>query len=563
MRAAGRLAGILGGNTRESMPMSNTSPTVTNLSAATGEDLRPTLPPEGERGRVDLVADVSRGPEADLTAFVRRRVRQVSVLFLVGYTVFLAREMFAPHRVLVHLDLVGFLLVIPLQAALVALMYSSWPENYRRVRAAEWVGLGTLWAFLGVNQFLCLSNPEATRSLLTSESGEMQVLVGNTWLLPWMVLIIGYSVVVPNPTRRAFALAVLTALVPIAVTAAAVLANGQLAWADTGLLFAQYVIWGSVGVWFAVYGAHQSGRLRQQAYEAKRFGQYRLTRRLGGGGMGDVYLAEHLLLRRPSVIKVVRGDRAKNPAVLQRFEREVRILATLTHWNTVEVFDYGHTADGLFYYVMEYLPGLDLDELVKRHGRLPPGRVVHLLRQVCGALAEAHAAGLIHRDVKPGNVMVCRRGGVADVVKLLDFGLVRGNEPAEPTSAAKLTVEGSVLGTPHFMSPEQAAGKPTDARSDIYSLGATAYFLLCGKTPFDGGAMEVIAAHMLQHPVPLASVCPDLPLELSQVVARCMAKKPEERFATVAELEAALAGCSCATEWGTEQAAAWWGTRIV
>ncbi len=224
------------------------------------------------------------------------------------------------------------------------------------------------------------------------------------------------------------------------------------------------------------------------------------------------------------------------------------------------MFDYGHTADGTFYYVMEYLPGLDLEQLVTRHGALPPGRVVHLLRQLCAALNEAHAAGLIHRDVKPSNVMVCSRGGVPDVAKLLDFGLVQGNEDAT-ASGPKLTIEGTVLGTPHFMSPEQAAGKPTDPRSDLYSLGATAYFLLCGKPPFAGGVMEVIAAQLLQMPLPLASVNSAVPLDLSELVMRCMAKKPDERFRTVADLDAALAACCCVSEWGQEHAAAWWATK--
>ncbi|MBA4062883.1 MAG: serine/threonine protein kinase [Isosphaera sp.] len=395
-----------------------------------------------------------------------------------------------------------------------------------------------------------------------STSGQMQVLVANTWLLPWMVLIIGYSVVVPSPTRRAFAVAVLIALVPVVVTAGAVAVNPGLDWADTPMLFTTDVIWGAIGVWFAAYGAHQSGTLRRQAAEARRFGQYRLTRRLGGGGMGDVYLAEHLLLRRPSVVKVVRADRAKTPAVRKRFEREVQILATLTHWNVVQVFDHGHTADGTFYYVMEYLPGLDLEKLVALHGRLPPGRVVHLLRQVCGALAEAHAAGLIHRDVKPANVMVCRRGGVPDVAKLLDFGLVleRGGGAG---SGPRLTVDGSILGTPHFMSPEQAAGLATDPRGDIYSVGATAYYLLCGAPPFAGTAMQVIAAHLHQTPPPPAAVHPDVPVDLSDVVARCLAKTPADRYQSVAELDAALAACCCATAWCAADAAGWWRDRAV
>lgn len=548
--------------------MPDTSPTITTDTSPPGEsavlleDAGPTRAPGSGRGPVDLVADSTLPPEPEFAALVRRRVRQVSALFLVGYCIFLARELASPDRGAVRLPLVGFLIVIPLQLGLVGLLYSPWPNSFRRIRTAEWFGLGLLCTFLGSNQFQFLANPVATRAIRESASGEMQVLVANTWLLPWMVLLIGYAVVVPNPTRRALVIAVITALVPIVVTAAAVAANPELDWADTPMLFATYVIWGAIGVWFAAYGSHQSGMLRQQVHEAKRFGQYRLTRKLGAGGMGEVYLAEHLLLRRPSVIKVVRADRAKNPAVLKRFEREVQILATLTHWNTVEVFDYGHTADGTFYYVMEYLPGLDLDELVRVHGALPPGRVVHLLRQLCGALAEAHAAGLIHRDIKPGNVMVCRRGGVPDVAKLLDFGLVHEAETG-PGSGPKLTVEGTLLGTPHFMSPEQAAGKGTDARSDIYSLGATAYFLLCGRPPFAGNMMEVIAAHLLQQPLPLASVCPEVPVDVSAVVMRCLAKTPDQRFATVAELDAALAACCCAGEWGTGHAADWWKGKPV
>jgi serine/threonine-protein kinase len=235
-------------------------------------------------------------------------------------------------------------------------------------------------------------------------------------------------------------------------------------------------------------------------------------------------------------------------------------MARLTHWNTVEIYDYGHGDDGTFYYVMEYLPGLDLDELVRQYGPLQPGRVVYLLRQLCAALNEAHTAGLIHRDVKPSNVMVCRRGGVRDVAKLLDFGLVQGDE-SETTAGKKLTVEGTVLGTPHFMSPEQAAGKPTDCRSDIYSLGATAYFLLCGKPPFHTGRiMEIIAAHLMTPPPPLATVNPTVPADLEAIIMRCLLKKPEERFRTVAELDAALAGCCSATAWGNEQATEWWAT---
>ena len=186
--------------------------------------------------------------------------------------------------------------------------------------------------------------------------------------------------------------------------------------------------------------------------------------------MGEVYLAEHVLLRRPCALKLIRPERAGDPKNLRRFEREVQATATLTHPNTVQVYDYGHTDDGTFYYVMEYLPGLTLEELVKRHGPLPPARAIHFLRQVCGALEEAHAVGLIHRDIKPGNVIVCERGGVHDVAKLLDFGLVLS--PVSEADGEKLTQDGAIAGTPAYMSPEQAGGQDdVDARSDIYSLG--------------------------------------------------------------------------------------------
>src|SRR5262249_46580892 len=212
-----------------------------------------------------------------------------------------------------------------------------------------------------------------------------------------------------------------------------------------------------------------------------------------------------------------------------------------------------YTADGTFYYGRESRPGLNLDELAKRHGPLPAARVVHLLRQLCAALNEAHAAGLIHRDVKPSNVMVCRRGGVFDVAKLLDFGLVQAVESAphsDSDPSGRITREGVVLGTPSFMSPEQAAGKSLDGRSDVYSLGATAYFLLTGKPVFvKDTPLEVIAAHLLERPRALRAVNAEIPEDVESVVLRCLAKDPLDRFATVTELDTHLRGCECAGEW--------------
>jgi serine/threonine-protein kinase len=286
-------------------------------------------------------------------------------------------------------------------------------------------------------------------------------------------------------------------------------------------------------------------------------GHYRLKKKLGAGGMGEVYLAEHLLLRRPCAIKMIRPEQAGDPKLLKRFEREVRTMATLTHANTVEIYDYGHAQCGSFYYVMEYLPGWSLEELVARHGPLPAARVVHLLRQVCGALREAHSIGLVHRDIKASNLIVCERGKVYDVAKLLDFGLVKhhtieGND-------TRLTQQGVLSGTPAYMSPEQAMGlSDVDARSDIYSLGAVAYYLLTGAVPFERATtMQVLTAHARDPVRPLTQVNTDVPADLEQVILRCLEKEPDRRYQDAESLEQALAACASAGRWSQEQARAW------
>jgi serine/threonine-protein kinase len=273
--------------------------------------------------------------------------------------------------------------------------------------------------------------------------------------------------------------------------------------------------------------------------------------------MGQVFLAEHVLLRRPCALKLIAPERAGDANTLQRFEREVHETAKLTHPNTVQVFDYGHTEGGTFYYVMEYLPGLNLEELVWRGGPLPAARAVHLLRQVCGALREAHAKGLIHRDIKPRNLIVCEeRGGMHDVAKLLDFGLVRAPHAGPDTS--DLTAD-RVVGTLAYMAPEQARGEKVDGRADLYALGGTAYFLLTGRPPFEGrSAVEVLAAHQHKAPEPLTACRPDLPAQLEAVVLRCLAKDPGQRYADARALDGALEGCRLSPPWGEQEAAQWW-----
>src|SRR5262249_43727165 len=210
-----------------------------------------------------------------------------------------------------------------------------------------------------------------------------------------------------------------------------------------------------LGAVIAVMSCSRIEILHRQAGEARKLGQYVLKEKLGEGGMGEGYRAQHVLLRRPCALKGIRPQPPRDPKHPRRLEREGPATATLTHPNTVQVYDYGHTEDGTFYYVMEYLPGSTLEALVNQAGPLPPARAIHFLRQICGALAEAHARGLIHRDIKPGNVMICERGGIPDVAKLLDFGLVV--PPAGGPDGDKLTQDGTGAGTPAYLSPEHPA----------------------------------------------------------------------------------------------------------
>jgi serine/threonine protein kinase len=318
-----------------------------------------------------------------------------------------------------------------------------------------------------------------------------------------------------------------------------------------------HLIMMTVGAASSLYGTHVINTLRVEAFKARQMGQYHLKERLGAGGMGEVYLAEHRLLKRPCAIKVIRPGSQADPAAIERFEREVRTTAKLSHWNTVNIFDYGRTDDGTFFYVMEYLRGLSLSELVQRHGPLPPSRAIHLLRQTCRALHEAHTSGLVHRDVKPANVFAARLGGVCDVAKLLDFGLVRHTADNQDL---QLSQDGTFSGSPLYMAPEQgrAAHEP-DARSDIYSLGATAYYMLTGRPPFEGrNVVQVLLAHAHNPIVPPSRIRPDIPTDLEQVILRCLSKQPDERFADALTLEEALARCHDSARWTDAEAARWW-----
>ncbi len=380
----------------------------------------------------------------------------------------------------------------------------------------------------------------------------------------WLLLIFTYALMIPAQCwKRATAVITLMVIAPLALEAW-MLATNELCQMATnagpGYLLNQVLMLG-VGAVIAIVGMRTMRSLRSEVFQARQLGAYQLKRLLGRGGMGDVYLAEHHMIRRPCAIKVIPPDRAGDPRALARFEREVQAIAGLSHWNSVDVYDYGRAEDGAFYYVMEYLPGWSLQQLVDQYGPLPPERAIYLLRQTCDALAEAHGKGLIHRDLKPANIFSAERGGIYDVAKLLDFGLAK---PVLRSRDAQATLDGGITGTPLYMSPEQAHGdQDPDRRSDIYSLGAVAYFLVTGRPPFlSERPLEVIVAHASKAVEPPSRFNPEVPEDLERVILKCLAKDPAERYQTVQELRAALDACRDAGRWDARQAEAWWQQRV-
>ena len=373
-----------------------------------------------------------------------------------------------------------------------------------------------------------------------------------------MALIVGVSTLIPETPRRNASLVGILVVAALALTAALGLTDAAYT-PHLGVMLAVMSFWMTLAATIGIFGSYKLAELRQQVQEAQELGQYRLIRRIGAGNMGEVHLAEHLLLRQPCAIKLIRPDRAADAATLARFEQEVRATSQLNHWNTVRIYDYGYTDDGTFYYVMEYLPGWTLQDLVQEHGALPPARAIHLMRQVCAALREAHGMGLVHRDIKPANIVTCTRGGVSDLVKLLDFGLVRRADARE----SLITAPGMLAGTPAYMSPEQAGGEMgLDARSDIYSLGAVGYYLATGEPPFvRTTSMHVLIAHINDVPRPPRELRPQLPSDLEAVLLRCLAKDPRDRFQDAASLECALQACAAAGAWSDVEAAEWWRTQ--
>lgn len=328
----------------------------------------------------------------------------------------------------------------------------------------------------------------------------------------------------------------------------------------------------------------EAAEARAEAQEARRaareLGSYRLVACLGRGGMGEVWKAEHRLLAREAAIKLIKADASGETSqeMRERFRREAETLANLRSRNTIELFDYGVSEDGTFYFVMELLDGMDLESLVTGFGPQPPARVIALLCQACSSLAEAHEAGLVHRDVKPANLFICRAADELDLVKVLDFGLVRAAAGTLPGVSIDisgdtlpdlsfhgpggLTRAGGLMGTPAYMAPEQALGHAVDHRADLYSLGCVAFWLLTGRLVFDHeNPMRLMLSHVNESPPDVRSVTEAfIPEELARLIQACLEKSPSDRPSSAREIGKALRAITIPAEhvWTAEDAQGWW-----
>ena len=432
-------------------------------------------------------------------------------------------------------------------------------------RALRWLDAGALTLTC-----VCLASVGAVLGLgpvdFVEDPGQA-LLIGQ---LGCTCIILARAVLVPSSAARTLWLGV-AALIPhvaastyVALTADNLLAPPaleQLTRSDVALgIVVNSVAWSGVAIAISTVGSGVIYGLRAEADRIKRLGQYTLEVKIGEGGMGSVYRARHAMLRRPTAIKLLPPEKAGEDSI-RRFEREVQLTARLSHPSTIAIFDYGRTPEGVFYYAMEYLEGLNLEELVDREGAQEPGRVIHILGQVAGALTEAHEAGLIHRDIKPANIILCQRGGMPDVAKVVDFGLVKRVVTTEEEATMMGTGQLLLVGTPMYMAPEAIKGEQfVDGRSDLYALGAVGYFLLAGRPVFSSTNVVEIVAHHLHTVPPSPSHGTDcaVPHDLEAVLMRCLAKDPVARFGTARELARELTACAEATPWSLDRAAELW-----
>jgi len=387
-----------------------------------------------------------------------------------------------------------------------------------------------------------------------------QGFLGLSWVAVWVLL---FTVVVPTSPRRAL-LAALASVSSVPVVVALSIVTGSTTFRiDPALFFFGLIFPYLLVVGMAYVGARVVYNLGTEVRRARELGSYRLEEKLGRGGMGEVWRARHRMLARPAAIKLIRPSAGGSTEAARRFEREAQVIASLRSPHTVDLFDFGVSDDGAFYYVMELLDGLDADALLRRFGPIPPARAIYLLRQICHSLSEAQSHGLVHRDIKPANIFLCRYGEEYDFVKVLDFGIV-GTVHQRPDADLLQTAENAITGTPAFIAPEQAMGGEVDGRADIYATGCVAYWLLTGKFVFTADTtVGLILQHAQAQPTPpSARTSQPIPPALEELVLCCLAKEPGDRPQSARELAARLEAIDGAGEWTQRQAQEWWQQHL-
>jgi eukaryotic-like serine/threonine-protein kinase len=491
----------------------------------------------------------------DLEAEAVRRVRSLALLYALAYFLagLLPPLLSAEGRAMLVSGTIHWL---PPTLSIVGALVVAWLLSRPGLKPALKMFAGLAFGILGSYGIAAAEFHDIVSPIMYREGAGG---LGLSWVAVWTLL---GAVVVPSPPRITLLSSTLSlSAVPVMYSLGGNLPIGF----DHfffGLVFPYVVV-----LIMAYVGSRVVYGLGAAVREARELGSYRLVQRLGQGGMGEVWRAQHRMLARPAAIKLIRpevldgGDGGNRPMLLRRFEREAQATALMRSAHTMELYDFGVADDGTFYYVMELLDGFDLDELIERFGPVPPERAVHFLRQMCSSLGEAHEAGLIHRDVKPANVYACRYGREVDFIKVLDFGLVKQGHMAEEGSDKLTAADMTAGGTPAFMSPEQALGEDqVDGRSDLYAVGCVAYWLLTGTTVFKGSTpMETIVMHVHKEPEPPSRRTRlAIPADLEAIVLACLAKDPAARPQTADELAARLASVRLEREWTGERAREWW-----
>jgi len=507
------------------------------------------IPEDDRRAAAAAAAADAVGDPMEL---FQSRLQAASIISLACLLVFYGRAMFLDVPMISLMRSVSLVICV----GCLGMLASPGVLSTRKLRRIELLLFGPLCAFVVFFQIAFL--------IRAIEAGDVpqQIAVFYSGTLGLAVIMLAYGMLMPHGWKRT----ALMMIPPVTAPTVAMFVVWCVAPKITEVIDAMRLV--EIGLALivtgivATYGTYASTSLRCKSHPTDHVGQYRLKQELGRGGMGNVFLAEHKLLKRPCAIKVIRTTHGADPSALRRFEREVRSTARLSHWNTIEIFDYGHTDDGTFFYVMEYLRGSSLSDLVEKFGPMPPARAIHFLSQTCWALREAHNLGLIHRDLKPANIFAAKRGGVYDVTKLFDFGLVLQRN--ESNNFHDPHAETPFAGSPLYMSPEQAAGQKLDGRTDIYSLGGVGYFLLTGRPPFERkSTWRLMLAHAKDELLPPSHWNSEIPKDLESVLLRCLSKDSEQRFNTPSEMAQSLAGCHDAGRWRYENAAEWWKRHAV